>query len=215
MHTNIYYNIQRYRNRGECFIVKRSDPRCPKRTLCGSRKGDICARPRGSNSTATRSRLGSHGTPSTCQRLATYNKPRRRPPLSPFLPAATAPPVYGLCSILYLLATTYDLRFPPRYYSHLTSFICSLHMLAAISPSAHDLSQSMPYSHTRTTSHSALPDLGSPAETKICPGCQQTVMDENGGVVIAFGWALLFLLVLCYFSTASSNPLPLDPLLTI
>ncbi|KAH9994025.1 hypothetical protein BJV77DRAFT_331519 [Russula vinacea] len=60
-------------------------------------------------------------------------------------------------------------------------------MLATISPSAHDLSQSMPYSHSRTTSRSALPDLISPSETKTCPGCQQTVMDENGGVVIAFG----------------------------
>lgn len=60
-------------------------------------------------------------------------------------------------------------------------------MLAAISPPAHDLSQSMPYSHTRTTSRSTLPDLGSTSETKTCPGCQQTVMDENGGVVIAFG----------------------------
>jgi hypothetical protein len=79
------------------------------------------------------------------------------------------------------------LRFPPRYYSHLTSFTLSLHMLAAISPPAHDLSQSMPYSHTRTTSRSTLPDLSPTPETKTCPGCQQTVMDENGGVVIAFG----------------------------
>ena len=79
------------------------------------------------------------------------------------------------------------LRFIPRYYSHLTSFTLPLHMLAAISPPAHDFSQSMPYSHTRTTSRSTLPDLSSPAETKTCPGCQQTVMDDNGGVVIAFG----------------------------
>ena len=70
---------------------------------------------------------------------------------------------------------------------HLASFTSLLHMLATISPSAHDLSQSMPYSHSRTTSRSALPDLIPPSETKTCPGCQQTVMDENGGVVIAFG----------------------------
>jgi hypothetical protein len=85
--------------------------------------------------------------------------------------------------VQYLLATTYD-------YDSLrgtTPIHLSLHMLAAISPPAHDLSQSMPYSHTRTTSRSALPDLNPPAETKTCPGCQQTVMDENGGVVIAFG----------------------------
>ncbi|KAN0125618.1 hypothetical protein V8E52_000825 [Russula decolorans] len=37
------------------------------------------------------------------------------------------------------------------------------------------------------TSCSTLPDLSSTAETKTCPGCQQTIMNKNGGVVIAFG----------------------------
>lgn len=62
-------------------------------------------------------------------------------------------------------------------------------MLAAISPSPHDLSQSLPYTHSPTTTASLVPDSVSPTENKICPGCQLTVMDENGGVVIAFGWA--------------------------
>ena len=56
--------------------------------------------------------------------------------LFPFLPAASAPPVYdiyGLCSNTGPVNNHLRLRFPPRrYYSHL---IFSLHMLAAISPS--------------------------------------------------------------------------------
>lgn len=62
-------------------------------------------------------------------------------------------------------------------------------MLAAISPSSHDLSQSLPYTHSPTTPGSLLPDSVSPTESKVCPGCHLTVMDEDGGVVIAFGWA--------------------------
>ncbi|KAH9998485.1 hypothetical protein BJV74DRAFT_883173 [Russula compacta] len=60
-------------------------------------------------------------------------------------------------------------------------------MLAAISPPAHNISQPLPYSHSPTTTASTLLDPVSPAENKVCPGCQLTVMDENGGVVIAFG----------------------------
>lgn len=59
-------------------------------------------------------------------------------------------------------------------------------MLAAISPSAHIMSPSIPYTHSPTPGTSLL-DSGSPVENKVCPGCHLTVMDENGGVVIAFG----------------------------
>ncbi|KAH8992790.1 hypothetical protein EDB86DRAFT_2930892 [Lactarius hatsudake] len=59
-------------------------------------------------------------------------------------------------------------------------------MLAAISPSAHNMSPPIPYAHSPTSGPSLL-DSGSPVENKICPGCHLTVMDENGGVVIAFG----------------------------
>ena len=62
----------------------------------------------------------------------------------------------------------------------------SLQMLAAISPPSHNISQSIPYTHSPTRS-SALLDPVSPVENKVCPGCHLTVMDENGGVVIAFG----------------------------
>ncbi|KAI9458541.1 RhoGAP-domain-containing protein [Russula earlei] len=60
-------------------------------------------------------------------------------------------------------------------------------MLAAIPHPTHSLSQSMPYSHSQSPSASAFPESDPPAEDKVCPGCQLTVMDENGGVVIAFG----------------------------
>ncbi|KAI0298542.1 hypothetical protein BC826DRAFT_104830 [Russula brevipes] len=61
-------------------------------------------------------------------------------------------------------------------------------MLATISPPAHNLSQSVPYTHSPTPSAApSLLDPVSSAENKICPGCQLTVMDDNGGVVIAFG----------------------------
>ncbi|KAI0044212.1 RhoGAP-domain-containing protein [Auriscalpium vulgare] len=38
-----------------------------------------------------------------------------------------------------------------------------------------------------TGSNADLGEPSSPAENKLCPGCQLTVMNENGGVVIAFG----------------------------
>ena len=131
----------------------------------------------------------SHGTALTCQQEARYIKPRRRLLFTfPFpLPQPQRRRFTGCALIPVSNHLRLRLRSLPRYYSHLTSFTSSLHMLAAISPPAHDLSQSMPYSHSRTASRSALPDLSSPAETKTCPGCQQTVMDDNGGVVIAFG----------------------------
>ncbi|KAI0266711.1 hypothetical protein BC834DRAFT_842865 [Gloeopeniophorella convolvens] len=53
-------------------------------------------------------------------------------------------------------------------------------MLATIPPSAHET-----YLHSPTAGSAA--DAGSPGENKVCPGCQLTVMNENGGVVIAFG----------------------------
>ncbi|KAH9007968.1 hypothetical protein EDB83DRAFT_2236080 [Lactarius deliciosus] len=48
------------------------------------------------------------------------------------------------------------------------------------------MSPPIPYTHSPTSGPSLL-DSGSPVENKICPGCHLTVMDENGGVVIAFG----------------------------
>ncbi|KAF8274606.1 hypothetical protein EI94DRAFT_1768774 [Lactarius quietus] len=48
------------------------------------------------------------------------------------------------------------------------------------------MSPPIPYAHSPPSGTSLL-DSGPPVENKICPGCHLTVMDENGGVVIAFG----------------------------
>ncbi|KAI0256026.1 hypothetical protein BJV78DRAFT_433609 [Lactifluus subvellereus] len=59
-------------------------------------------------------------------------------------------------------------------------------MLAAISPPSHNISQSIPYTHSPTRG-STLLDPVSPVENKVCPGCHLTLMDDRDGVAVAFG----------------------------
>jgi Rho-type GTPase-activating protein 1/2 len=66
-------------------------------------------------------------------------------------------------------------------------------MLATIPPPSHNISQPMSYSHS-PNHDSTLIDPVTHVENKTCPGCHLTVMDENGGVVIAFGSASLLIL---------------------
>jgi hypothetical protein len=75
---------------------------------------------------------------------------------------------------------------PQRCSPKHTSFSLSPQMLAAIPPPPYNISQSMTYTHSPNRA-SAVLDPVSPAENKVCPGCHLTVMDENGGIVIAFG----------------------------
>jgi len=98
------------------------------------------------------------------------------------LPKATSPPSGRTLS--HSPTHSYHQDLSPQHTPN--SLPPSLQMLAAISPSAHNMSPPIPYAHSPTSGPSLL-DSGSPVENKICPGCHLTVMDENGGVVIAFG----------------------------
>ena len=57
---------------------------------------------------------------------------------------------------------------------------CSRFMLAALQPSH-------PASMTDYLAADAQPAQTLLTEDRVCPGCKKSVVDENGGVVVAFG----------------------------